>query len=133
MFTGMHTVASAGSPYNVSEVIRRAYKISPQLVFPSRKYEFYTNIHNMHTLYPVDVELMFLLRPQRAYLIRYCPCVNTHRLPPHSPLLSLPFSVHSTLYTSHPKMKHSQAEMERSVYIPLCFCLISFAVIAYSH
>jgi hypothetical protein len=25
------------------------------------------------------------------------------------------------------------ANMERSVYIPLCFCLISFAVIAYTH
>lgn len=24
-------------------------------------------------------------------------------------------------------------EMDRNVYIPLCICLISFAVIAYSH
>lgn len=88
----------------------------------------------MHTRYSVDVELMFLLRPQRAYLIRYCPRVNTYRLPPTLPSPSLsPF-----LYTLHcipptRKMKRSQAEMERSVYIPLCFCLISFAVIAYSH
>lgn len=25
------------------------------------------------------------------------------------------------------------ADMDRSVYIPLCICLISFAVIAYNH
>jgi hypothetical protein len=97
MFTGMHMVASAGSPYNVSEVIRRAYQIPPQLIVPSRKYEFYTNIYNIRTLYSVDVELMFLLRPQRAYLIRYCPRVNTHRLPPHSPPPLSPFLY--TLYT----------------------------------
>lgn len=32
-------------------------------------------------------------------------------------------------------MKHSEnpADMERSVLIPLCICVISFAVIAYSH
>lgn len=31
-------------------------------------------------------------------------------------------------------MKHSNpADMERNVYIPLCICFISFAVIAYSH
>lgn len=31
------------------------------------------------------------------------------------------------------RTSYNRAEMDRNAYIPLCFCLISFAVIAYTH
>jgi hypothetical protein len=60
--------------------------------------------------------------------------------PPHKQPTApscIPLSLQYSHITSTPQtMKHTSqnpADMERSVFIPLCICVISFAVIAYSH